>query len=124
MQALRTQAEELSRTVSDCADMVANREGSGSLSGDLGRVRLGDMPPGLRQLVAAQPIGRATAPLQTEAGFVILMVCERDEPAKAAPAQQFDREEIAESLTLQRLENVARRVIRDLRRSAYIDIRG
>ncbi len=121
---LRRKAAELSGSVRDCADMVANREASGSLSGDLGKVRLGDMPQRLRQLIAAQPIGKATPPLQTEAGFVILMVCERDAPAQAAPAEKFDREEIAEALTLQRLENVARRVIRDLRRSAFIDIRG
>lgn len=124
----RKSALELSSSVRDCADMATNREASGSLSGDLGRVRLGDMPDRLRQLIAAQPIGKATPPLQTEAGFVILMVCERDAAAApaqaAAPSEKFDREEIAESLTLQRLENVARRVIRDLRRSAFIDIRG
>ncbi|WP_374443596.1 peptidylprolyl isomerase [Stella sp.] len=122
IQERRRRAEELSRTVRDCADMTADRSGAGSLSGDLGRVRLGDMPAGLRQLVAAQPIGRATQPLQTEGGFVILMVCERDEPKKAE--EKFDREAIAENLMLQRLENVARRVIRDLRRSAFIDIRS
>ena len=122
VQERRRRAEELSRTVRDCADMTADRSGAGTMSGDLGRVRLGDMPARLRQLVAAQPIGKATQPLQTEGGFVILMVCERDQPKK--PEEKFDREAIAESLTLQRLENVARRVIRDLRRSAFIDIRG
>lgn len=122
VQERRRLAQELSRTVRDCADMTTDRSGAGSMSGDLGRVRLGDMPAGLRQLVAAQPIGRATQPLQTEGGFVILMVCEREEPKR--PEEKFDREAIAESLTLQRLENVARRVIRDLRRSAFIDIRS
>ncbi|MCC7274019.1 MAG: peptidylprolyl isomerase [Alphaproteobacteria bacterium] len=118
----RKMAEELSRTVKDCGDMLATREGSGSLSGDLGKVRLGDLPPRLRQLVATQPIGKATAPLTTEAGFVVLMVCEREAPQKAA--QKVNRDEIAEAITTQRLDNVARRVIRDLRRSAFIEVRG
>lgn len=122
IQERRQLAEQLSRTVRDCADMTADRSGAGSLSGDLGRVRLGDMPAGLRQLVARQPVGRATPPLQTEGGFVILMVCERDEPKRVE--EKFDRDAITESLMLQRLENVARRVIRDLRRSAFIDIRS
>ncbi|BBK31272.1 periplasmic chaperone for outer membrane proteins SurA [Stella humosa] len=122
IQQRRQQAEELSRTVRDCADMTADRAASGSLSGDLGQVRLGDMPPRLRQIVASQPVGKTTPPLQTDAGFIVLMVCERQAQSKAA--EKVDREAIAEALTVQRLENVARRVIRDLRRSAFIDIRS
>ncbi|MGE0714452.1 MAG: peptidylprolyl isomerase [Alphaproteobacteria bacterium] len=122
--ARRRQADELSRTVKDCADMATQRESTGALSGDLGRVRLADLPPRLRQVIATLPIGKATPPLATDAGFVVLMVCEREGAKPAAEQQKVNREEISEAITIQRLENVARRVIRDLRRSAFIDIRS
>ena len=116
-------ADEISQAMHSCEDMAKRGDTGGVLSGDLGKVRLSDLPQRLRQIVSRQPIGKATAPIQVDAGYVILMVCEREEPQRADP-DKINRDEIAESLTIQRLENVARRVIRDLRRAAFIDIRS
>ena len=48
------------------------------------------------------------------------MVCE-----KAAPGQNAmpTREEVAENLMRQRLDTLARRYMRDLRRTAFVDVR-
>ncbi|MGE0724821.1 MAG: peptidylprolyl isomerase [Alphaproteobacteria bacterium] len=119
----RRLAEEISQSTKDCADMARRDDTAGVLSGDLGKVKLSDLPARLRQIVARQPIGKATAPIQVDAGFVVLMVCEREE-AQRAEASPVNREQVSEALTVQRLENVARRVIRDLRRAAFIDIRS
>ena len=47
------------------------------------------------------------------------MVCEREEADAASP----DRESIAREIAGRRLEMLARRYVRDLHRSAFIDIR-
>ena len=53
-------------------------------------------------------------------GVGVIMVCERKDPPGGLPT----REEITEQLGRTRLDALARRYLRDLRRSAYVDIRG
>ena len=48
------------------------------------------------------------------------MVCQKKDPVGGLPT----REEIADSLARERLDALARRYLRDLRRSAFVDIRG
>jgi peptidyl-prolyl cis-trans isomerase SurA len=47
------------------------------------------------------------------------MVCDKEVPNTALPT----REEIAEQLARQRAENLSRRYLRDLRRTAFVDVR-
>jgi peptidyl-prolyl cis-trans isomerase SurA len=47
------------------------------------------------------------------------MVCEKATPNTALPT----RDEIADQLERQRAENLARRYLRDLRRTAFVDVR-
>jgi peptidyl-prolyl cis-trans isomerase SurA len=49
------------------------------------------------------------------------MVCDRTEPEAAE--QRIDPESVREELAEQRLDQAARRYLRDLRRVAFIDIR-
>jgi peptidyl-prolyl cis-trans isomerase SurA len=74
-------------------------------SSDLGKVRN----------VAA---GNSSEPLDTEKGVIVLFVCSRNDSAS-----NIDRDAIMHSIGTEKLELQARRLIRDLRRAAYMDVR-
>ncbi len=113
-------AAAIADTVQGCADFeTAVRELGTPGSGDLGTVRVGDLPPEFRAAVAELAIGRASAPIKRQQAIHVLMVCERNDSGPQEP----DREEIRFSLHQQRLALVARRYLRDLRRDAVIELR-
>ncbi|PPR20098.1 MAG: hypothetical protein CFH38_01592, partial [Alphaproteobacteria bacterium MarineAlpha10_Bin1] len=60
-----------------------------------------------------------SAPLPFGGGFRILMVCERDEATIDLPS----RSDLRQAIGNRRLELQARRYLRDLRRSAFVDVR-
>jgi peptidyl-prolyl cis-trans isomerase SurA len=118
--ALRMRAAELRDDLADCAalaDMAAELDAPDS--GRLGWLRLGDLPPEFRQEVSSLPVGQVSAPLQGPSGFHLLMVCDRREPQGATP----QREQIAERLERERVERLARRYLRDLRKEAFVEVR-
>ena len=85
-------------------------------SGDLGRMPLSQVPPELRAVLAELPIGQPSGPLRLSGGVGIMLVCDR-------AGGGIDREKIRTSLTRERIELRARRYLRDLRRSANVDLR-
>jgi peptidyl-prolyl cis-trans isomerase SurA len=89
-------------------------------SGDLGRVKVSDLPADLRQIVSGLQVAQATPPVPLRGGIGVLMVCNRDEGSAGLPS----REDVGEGLAQQRLEVVAQRYLRDLRRQAFVDYRG
>lgn len=106
--------------VDSCDAMLERGKNVASpLSGNLGTMRLGDLPADLRQSLASLNVGQASQPLPFEQGSRVLMVCEREE----AEAQLPDREDIRRNLGNSRLELLGRRYLRDLRRSAFVDFR-
>jgi peptidyl-prolyl cis-trans isomerase SurA len=120
----RQKAEQAAQAVSteakSCGEMARlGRERAPQTSGDLGRVRVGDLPAELRPVVAALPVAQASAPVPLRGGIGVLMVCARD----AAPGSLPSRDDIAENIARQKLDNTARRYLRDLRRLAYVDVR-
>ena len=64
-------------------------------------------------------IGEASQPVRMPDGFLLLMVCERNEPKSQLPS----REQIGDQLTRQRLDMMSRRYLRDVRSRAVVDIR-
>jgi peptidyl-prolyl cis-trans isomerase SurA len=116
-QALMTQAEAARGKIAGCTglDELAVEIGSPG-SGDLGTVKPGDLPPRIRDVVLSLPIGQASAPIEVPGGLSILIVCERTDSG-------IDRDKIRDRLSAQRLDMLARRYMRDLRRSANVDIR-
>jgi peptidyl-prolyl cis-trans isomerase SurA len=114
-------AETIRETVRGCADFsnVTKELGTG-MSGDLGRLKLTELPPNLRQIVANLPVD-VPSPTVTDKGSVrLLMVCERQIPGAKLPSSA----EMRRRLSLQRLEVRARRHLRDLRDTAFLDIRA
>jgi peptidyl-prolyl cis-trans isomerase SurA len=88
-------------------------------SGELGWLRVGDLPPHLGQAVLNLPVGEVSAPLEGPGGIHLLMVCERRDPEGLGP----QRAEIAERLEQERTERLARRYLRDLRKQAFVEVR-
>jgi len=113
-------ARQFAAAVNGCDDIKRAAQAVGSSgAGDLGKLRVADLPPRFRNVVSDLEIGRPSAPLRTDQGFHVLMVCER----KDAPVYRPDRDAIAQALGQQRLNMLSRRLLRDLRRDAIIDVR-
>lgn len=131
-----------------CKDMEAIGKKLGTpLSGPLKNIKLSNLPPQLRAVVENLPLGQPSPPLPTPNGIVVLMVCERTllappsgqaaaEPPKPPPAQRPEADEpiggvseaakrkrIEETLSAQKMEQIAQRMLRELRRSAFLEIR-
>jgi peptidyl-prolyl cis-trans isomerase SurA len=67
------------------------------------------------------PVGKASEPIQTKDGVVVIMVCERT--GDTAPAALPKEVEVRETIGRQRMESLANRYLRDLRRAAFLDVR-
>jgi len=104
----------------DCDAFNAIAEKTASpLSGPLGEVELRQLPPELRRVVLPLRVGEASPPIRGADGVVVVMVCRRDADA---PSEEV-RQRIEESLREERINALAQRMLRDLRRNAYVDIR-
>jgi peptidyl-prolyl cis-trans isomerase SurA len=95
------------------------KELESSLSGDVGWVKMGDLPVEFRETVSTLEVGQPSAPIKTAAGIHVLMVCERRDPNSEVDM----RDVIYERIATQRLSIVERRLLRDLRRTAFVDLR-
>jgi peptidyl-prolyl cis-trans isomerase SurA len=118
--ALRAQADNLRADLSDCAAMADRAAAlNPPQTGRLGWLRVGDLPPSLRQGVSSLPVGQVSAPLEGPAGIHLLMVCDRRNPTAESP----QRDQIAEQLQRERVDRLARRYLRDLRKEAFVEVR-
>jgi peptidyl-prolyl cis-trans isomerase SurA len=120
IEARRAEAAGLRDRLADCAAMSeAAAELGAPNSGELGWLSVAELPPAFREAVATLPVGQVSAPMEGAAGIHLLMVCDRREPQGAAP----EREQIAERLERERVERLARRYLRDLRKEAFVEVR-
>ena len=118
--ALRVRAAAVRDDLADCGDVAATAaELDAPDSGRLGWLRLGDLPLAFRQAVSNLPVGQVSAPVQGPAGIHLLMVCDRREPQETTA----QRDQIAARLERERVERLARRYLRDLRKEAFVEVR-
>lgn len=110
-------AEAARQQIKSCssADTIAKQLGSPG-SGDLGSVKLGDLPAATQNAVGSLAIGQPSQPIRLANGISVLIVCDRQDGG-------IDRDRIEQQLMNQRLEVLARRYLQDLRQSANVDIR-
>ncbi len=99
-------------------DAVAKQLHAAS-AGDLGTLALADLPKNIAAAVKGLAVGRFSAPIRNQGSAMLLMVCKRDEIKGKGPS----RESITENLTRRRLAALAQRYLRDLRRSAVVELR-
>ncbi len=113
-------AEKIRATIRDCRDMSrAEAKIDPNGPGDIGTVRLGDLPAPMRKMVRALPVGQVSEPLRTRRGVHLLMVCDRQKAGSGPP----NRAAVRRQLENRRFDLVSRRYLRDIRRNAFVDVR-
>jgi peptidyl-prolyl cis-trans isomerase SurA len=115
-------ARQISLSAKTCDDMdAASKANNSPRPANPGDLRLDDInPPQLRNLLASQPVGKATQPLVAGDGVAVVMVCSRDQ----RNAAQLSKQQVADELLNQRVDLESRELQRDLRRSAMIQMRN
>lgn len=98
------------------------KEIQGSVYMDLGHVRLADLSPQIRSVLAKTESGGVTAPFQSDAGIELFVRCDKSVP-KLQAFQMPTREQIEQQLFEEQISAMARRYNRDLRRNADIEVR-
>ena len=91
----------------------------GASSDVLGPVRLEEIAPAVREIVVDLDAGGISRVVRTGTALSVFMVCERT----AAPDNTPQREDIVARLRTDKLRSLARRYMRNLRQSAFIETR-
>ena len=113
-------AKTVGGAVDGCKDMESvAKEVQSPRSANLGKFTYSDLTHEIRGAIEGLPLGQASTPVKASSGIILLMVCERIEPQFDLPS----RPQVIEDLTKRRLELMARRYLRDLRRAANVENR-
>lgn len=113
-----SEAASIRGAAKDCPSLLKiGKEKAPQLSSE-GQLRANNISPEMRAVVDKLSIGQVSEPIVQKNGVGIIMVC-----AKNAGGGGITRDSVNESLLRQRLDTVARRYLRDLRRNAYVDVR-
>ena len=91
-----------------------------SNGGLIGWVGPGELAPEIAEAVEKLDPGTIAGPIRSDGGFHILRVLDRRE---VRPDDNQTREQIIDRIVRDRLDVLARGYLRDLRRTAYVDIR-
>jgi len=111
-------------TAKSCADMEGfGKQTKSPLSGHLKRLKTADLSAKMRSLIQGLPIDRASKPTRTEDGVIVLMVCEREGGGTRVLGVTEKRDRVRDRLFDERLNQAARRYMRDLFRAAFVDVR-
>jgi peptidyl-prolyl cis-trans isomerase SurA len=114
-------AQHVTDTAKSCEDMAQiARTQAPQLSTQTPNVRAGDLPADIRSIVLGLKVSEPSKPLPSRGGVGVIMVCKRENPQAALPTTDQVYQEIMHA----RMDQMSRRYLRDLRRSAYVDIRG
>ncbi len=108
--------------VRSCDDM---RQAAQSIdapqSGDIRSISLDKLPPSIRAAVAPLRVGQTSEPVRVAEGILLATLCSRSEDDTAGLPT---RRQITNRLGNKRFDLLVRRYMRDLRRTAFVDIRG
>jgi peptidyl-prolyl cis-trans isomerase SurA len=116
------EAQSAKTTAKNCEELlkIGKEKGSAQLSSE-GRLRVDQVTPAMRNIVLGLEVGQTSPPIVQKNGVGVVMMCEKAAPPSAPTVPS--RDEIGETLMRQRLETLARRYMRDLRRTAFVDVR-
>lgn len=107
-------------------DQIASQfsqSATAAVGGDIGWVLEGELPSEIEAVLARMQPGRIAPPVRTFDGYSIVLLIDRRTVLSDAPAAGPDREAIRQEIGQRRLEMLARRYLRDLHRSAFINVR-
>ncbi len=115
------QAEAARTNAKTCADMLKiGRAEAPQLSSE-GDLRLSQIAPAMRSLVLGLGVEKPSEPIMQKNGVGVIMVCSKTDTASKPVVET--RDAVYQTLMRERLDALARRYMRDLRRKAYVDVR-
>ncbi|WP_066479872.1 MULTISPECIES: peptidylprolyl isomerase [unclassified Sphingomonas] len=104
-----------------CGNVGAVAQDLGAEVVDNDSVRVRDLPPALQEIMLQLQVGQATPPFGTpDEGVRVLVLCGRDDPRSAGLPSM---EQMQASMEQERVNLVAQRKLRDLRRDAIVEYR-
>lgn len=120
--AIKAQLDAAAKGRSDCAAYdLAIKQLPRARSVALPEMSANELPAQLRATIEPLKVGEAMPAQQVDQGTIMaLMMCSRIEPE---PTPLPGRDDIKERLTQQRVDLMSRRLLRDLRRAAFVDLR-
>ncbi|HYU14114.1 MAG TPA: peptidylprolyl isomerase, partial [Stellaceae bacterium] len=113
------EAEAVRGAAKDCPSLLKiGKEKAPQLSSQ-GKLSASQIAPEMRKLIESMPTGQVSQPIVQKNGVGVIMVCGKSTSGVAG----MSREDVGESILRQRFDTLARRYLRDLRRSSYVDVR-
>ena len=100
-----------------------SQSATAAVGGDIGWVVEGQLPAEIEAVLVDLETGSIAPPVQAFDGYYIVSLIDRRTVLADEPAAGVDREAIRQDIAGRRLEMLARRYVRDLHRSAFIDVR-
>ena len=100
-----------------------SQSATAAVGGDIGWVVEGQLPSEIEAVLADMEPGSVSPPVRAFDGYYIVSLIDRRTVLADEPASGLDREAIRQDIAGRRLEMLARRYVRDLHRSAFIDVR-
>jgi len=114
-------AQALSASAHDCDAIEAAGKAAGSRRPpNPGDVRLETVPPVMRAVLEKLPDGKASGPLVSADGILVIMVCSRRQENVGIPSRQ----ELGQRLLSERIELASRQLMGELERRAMLDRRS
>lgn len=102
-----------------------SQSASAAVGGDLGWVTKGQLDPVIDQTIARMDKGEIAGPVQTLAGYYVLYMIEKVDPSAGDAASRMPTaDDIRQRLGNNRFNLLIQRYMRDLRQTAFVDIRG
>lgn len=112
--------EALSKNTQSCSDLEAAVKKAGGQTSRNASMPLDNFPEAMRRILASLPENQPSQPLFTETGGLAVMVCSR----KVEGTKEFTKDDALHVIAERRMELLARRELRDLKRAAFIDLRA
>ncbi len=117
-EAKKEEVQQVAQSIKNCDDVPRAASALGVAGAtDLGTLRIADLAPRLQDLKA----GQASQPVELDNGLVVMVVCQRTDPAGSTLPE---RDQVAQRILSDKLDGESRKYLRDLRQAAYIDIRA
>lgn len=114
------QLRRLGNTVTSCADFeIKAKQVDTSGQWNIGEVTLSSLPDALRDVLGKTEKGNVTPPFLTSQGMHMMMVCDKTMPGET----QVNREAIRNTLFQKKLVLEVERYMRDLQRTAFVEVR-
>ena len=113
------EAEAVRGAAKDCPTMLKiGKEKAPQLSSE-GKLAASQIAPEMRKLVESMSVGQVSQPIVQKNGVGVIMLCGKSSSNVAG----MSRDDVGETILRQRFDTLARRYLRDLRRSSYVDVR-